>query len=374
MTKLMVNLKREHDDSYPIYIDAGALDKLDSIIKQHYQGTQLVIITDKTVAKLYTKSLTKQLIKLGYNVLMLEIKAGENSKSAKVKNKLDLQMLEHKINRHALVLAVGGGVVGDLTGFIAATYMRGIKYIQIPTTLLAMIDSSVGGKTAINTKFGKNLIGAFHQPKAVIMDLNLLDSLPKKHITNGLIEVIKIFLTSSLNDFKFIETNLDKILILDKSILQSIVQKAVSFKASVIEQDEREENLRMILNFGHTIGHAIEKVTQYTLLHGYAVALGILVEAQLALSLGKLSQVGFNRINKLITRLKVSPQLLNKLSADDIAAATLGDKKNRDGAIYCVLLKKIGAVALDKGKVATKVTYADIIRAFKTIQSKIPIL
>lgn len=369
MDKLKVNLKNKGDNSYPIYIGASLINDVITLLKKHYSGTDVVIITDKTVAKLYTKRFANILIDDGYNVLLLIVKSGEESKTALIKEKLELQMLKNKIDRYALCIAFGGGVIGDLAGFIAATYMRGIKYIQIPTTFLAMVDSSVGGKTAINTKYGKNLIGALYQPQAVIIDLKLLNSLPKKQLINGLIEVIKIFLTSDSDGFKFMEDNLDAILAFDEKVLITVIKKAISLKIHIIEEDEKEENLRMTLNFGHTVGHAIENVTQYKILHGYAVGLGIILEAQLALLMGKLRQDDYNKIVNLFKRLKITTKLLSNKNLEAIAMATLTDKKNKNSEIYIVLLKKIGEIVLNKGMVTSKVSYANIFQLLSNLKN-----
>ncbi len=369
MDKLKISLKNIDDNSYPIYIGNALLsNSIELLISQFYTGKDIVVITDKTVSKLYAKNFVDYLMNKEYKVLLLEVKPGESSKSAAVKEKIELKMLENKIDRYCLCIAFGGGVVGDLAGFIAATYMRGIKYIQIPTTLLSMVDSSVGGKTAINTIFGKNLIGAFHQPKAVIIDLNLLNTLPKKHLINGLIEAIKIFLTLDESSFKFVENNLDLILGLDKETLIFVIKKAISLKANIIERDEKEKNLRLILNLGHTIGHAIETVTNYKILHGYAVALGIIIEAQLALVMGKLNKSDYIKIINLFKRLKITMKLLSNKNIENIAKATLIDKKNKNNEIYCVLLKKVGKVILNQKSVISKVDYKDILQAFKNVR------
>lgn len=369
--KLDFRLQSVEDHSYSIYIGQGLLDNLMNWLNKHFPSGQVVVISDTIVFKLYVPQLLDILNKMGLQVLLLEINPGERSKTSKVKENLELKMLEHKITRHSLCIAFGGGVVGDLAGFIAATYMRGIRYIQVPTTLLSMVDSSIGGKTAINTKFSKNSIGAFYQPQAVFIDLNFLDTLPKKHIINGLVEATKIFLTSSNEYFVYLEANLDDILSLDKVKLKYIISKAISLKAGVVEADEKENNLRMILNFGHTIGHAIENVTGYRVLHGYAVALGIIVEAQVSLLLGKLSNDNFERIIKLLARLKISSKLLANIDIQEVALATIRDKKNINQDISCVLLKDIGSVALNEELVVSVVKYSTILEALKLVQNKI---
>lgn len=367
-----VNLKAREVRSYKIYTGQGLLDTIITWIGKSYFGKQMVLITDTTVAKLYARKLLESLQDIGFQVLMLEVKPGERSKTAKVKEQLELTMLENRINRYALCIAFGGGVVGDLAGFISATYMRGIKYIQIPTTMLSMVDSSVGGKTAINTKFGKNSIGAFYQPQAVFIDFDLLNTLPKKHLINGLVEAIKTFLIRNYRVFENVEEDLTDILALEENSLNYVVQLSLDIKSSIVAADEEEKNLRMILNFGHTIGHAIEQVTQYKMLHGYAVALGIMVEAQISVLLGKLSADSFERILSLFSRLKITPKLLHNLDIRQIADVAMGDKKNNNIAgISCVILDKIGSVALDGDSVVSTISYSTILEALRIIQVRI---
>ncbi len=370
MTILNVRLKPEPPKEFPIYIGLGDTLTAMTLIKKHYNGKQIVVITDRNVAKLYGDKLKNYLEIDGFNVLFLTVNSGESAKSTLVKEKLELQMLEQKIDRHALILAFGGGVIGDLAGFVASTYMRGIKYIQLPTTLLAMIDSSVGGKTAINTKLGKNLIGSFYQPLAVIMDLTYLNSLSKKMRINGLIEAIKIFLTSDRDSFYFLRDNLDKVLKLDGDAIKLVIEKAVKLKVQVVEEDEKEQNLRMILNFGHTIGHAIEKLEKYKILHGYAVALGILVEVKIAHLMKKLNENDVNIIFDFFKKLNITTKRLRTLNKEDIALATIGDKKNKQGEISCILLKNIGKVALENGMVATQISHSVIVDSLKKIIEK----
>ncbi|MFN8769961.1 MAG: 3-dehydroquinate synthase [Neisseriaceae bacterium] len=366
MHKIIVKLQCINNYSYPIYIGYDLFKDFVGFLKKHYTGNQIVLISDNKITKLYTNRLNNELKSAGYSLLTLETKAGEKSKNSKTKEKLELQMFENKVNRNALVIAFGGGVIGDLVGYTASTYMRGVKYIQVPTTLLSMIDSSVGGKTAINTKYGKNLVGTFYQPTLVFMDLNLLDSLPKKQLINGLIEAIKIFLTFDSKSFEYVAKNIKAILAYDRYVLQCIVEKAVALKAYVVENDEREENLRMSLNFGHTVGHAIERISQYKILHGIAVGIGIIIEAKIAVNLGKLSLDNLKIIEETMNKLGVSTKLLSRYDINEITNATLLDKKNKSANIVkCILLSEIGQIAYCDDKVATDVSVADILRALK---------
>lgn len=368
--KIAIKITRQKQSSYTITIGRNILPDYKLWLSQYTNNPQLVIITDKIVEHLIAKQFADELSEGGYKVLLLSIVPGEESKSSSVKEHLEGEMLKYQYDRHTLLLAVGGGIVGDLAGFIAATYMRGINYIQIPTTALAMIDSSVGGKTAINTQYGKNLIGAFWQPQAVIMDLNLLDSLPKIQLINGIIEALKIYLTLDAASFAYAKLHLDDILKRNHAKLQRIIKRAVQLKAGVVMADEREENLRMILNFGHTIGHALEKLSNFQILHGYAVALGILVEARIAQLMGLLSSDNYELIAGVFYRLGINREMLTPFNAVNVIEAMITDKKSKDSQIHCVLLKDIGAVHVtEDGRFAVPIDKDYIHQAFAVLQS-----
>jgi len=247
--------------------------------------------------------------------------------------------------------------------------MRGIAYIQIPTSLLAMIDSSIGGKTAINTALGKNLIGAFWQPQAVISDLSLLRSLPEKHLRNGLFEAVKIFLTCDKKYFHECAKKLNLLLKCDLNALMPIVYRAVQLKAQVVAQDEQEKNLRKILNFGHTIGHAIEQLSDYKMLHGFAVGLGIVVEAKIAVLMGFLDDQAFEQICLVMTRLGVRLNALKKFSATEIIRLTKIDKKNKQQKVHYILLCGIGSVNHDNHQYAHAVTDSVVRQALSILQT-----
>lgn len=301
---------------------------------------KIVIITDSNTHKLFSRELIDQLEL--FQPLLLTFKAGESSKNIQTYQRLISAMLKNKCDRDTVIYALGGGVVGDMAGFIAATYMRGISYIQIPTTLLAMVDSSIGGKTGINTPEGKNLIGAFHQPLQTIVDVNYLSTLPQKHLINGLVESIKMFLTHDAKSFNHTVKNIDKVLNRDMPLLQTIIKNSIKIKLAVVEQDEKENNLRALLNFGHTIGHAIEKVSGYKILHGYAVGMGILVEAKIAELSGLLSPQDYLTIQSILMKLGITGKPLQKLNMTKIIVATKSDKKAKSNQTRYVLLKKIG--------------------------------
>lgn len=348
--------------SYPIWIGSKLLENISLWMPKN--NSAVVIMTDNWVKKHYASLLEKSLNKEGYQTLLFSFPAGERSKNSFVKNQLEEKMLAHGCDRDTLILAIGGGVVGDLAGFIAATYMRGIAYIQIPTTLLAMLDSSVGGKTGIDTPQGKNLIGAFWQPKAVISDIDCLLTLPKKQFINGMIEAVKIFLTSDADALNDLEQNLSSILNLEEVVLIQLIQQAVQIKADIVQHDERESNQRVILNFGHTIGHALEQLTDYQLLHGYAVALGLLVEAKIAQLMGLLEENHYQYIKNLLLQLNISTNDLKAFDVDEIIRRTQLDKKKRAGSVHYVLLNGLGTVYQINNQFAHPVSDEMVKKAF----------
>lgn len=358
MHTVKVTLPSIKSKYYPILIGKNILKSIDAWL---CKSNKIVIITDHTVNKFYAAPLLKQLRKKLDNVYLISCPAGEKNKNAKTKQYIEEQMLRLHCGRDTLILAVGGGVIGDIAGFVAATYMRGIPYIQIPTTLLAMVDSSVGGKTAINTQQGKNLIGVFWQPVCVMADTHCLTTLPEKQVINGLVEAIKIFLTCDKSAFTFCNKHLDDLIKCDQQYLIKIIKQAVKLKAEIVSQDETEQHKRMILNFGHTIGHAIEKVSQYKILHGYAVALGILVETKIAELLGYIKPQEYQAIEGVIQRLKIRGKMLKKFDMHAILNATQHDKKVRDNKVNYVILKKIGQVDVNK-KTYTQSVPAQIVK------------
>lgn len=341
--QITIKLPASAKSSYPIWINSGLLKQINWLPK-NISIANIVVISDNNVKKIYADSLIRCLKQQGHPTLLLSFPAGEQSKTEKTKQLLAEQMMQHRCGRDTLCIALGGGVVGDLTGYLAATYMRGVPYIQIPTTLLAMVDSSVGGKTGINTPYGKNLMGVFYQPKAVITDIDSLKSLSQKQLMNGLIEALKMFLTNDKKSFFYLQKNIDRLLEKDPTCLTSLLHRAIKIKVAIVEQDEKERGLRMVLNFGHTIGHALEQMTQYKMLHGHAVAFGILVESKIAEIIGVLDKDVYFRIEMFLSRLGFKGSALKKFTADQIIHATRLDKKSSKGKIHYILLKNIGQV------------------------------
>ena len=316
--------------------DPGIFSKF--IIKK-----DIAIITNKTVGPLY-KDVLKKSLDGAKKVICLELDDGEKYKDHESLNKIYSTLLENKFGRDALLIALGGGVVGDITGYAAATYMRGIDFIQVPTTLLSQVDSSVGGKTGINHPLGKNMIGAFYQPKAVIIDVNCLNTLPDEELSAGLAEVIKYGLIKDSDFFEWLEGNIESLLKKNPDKLTEAIIRSCKNKAHVVAEDEfeGEKGLRATLNLGHTFGHAIETAMGYgNWLHGQAVAAGIVMAGYLSKRLGNLSEIDFNRLKNIIlhANLPVSPPNIDKTFFLDLMK---NDKKNKDGKIFLVLLKGIG--------------------------------
>ena len=369
LNQVVINIQKKNKYSYLALLDTDSINNWPVWLPQYCSHKQIVIITDKIVERLYANKLYLELVQHGYRALILSIEPGESSKTHQIKQDLELKMLQAQYDHQTLIIAFGGGVIGDLAGFIAATYMRGIPYVQIPTTLLAMVDSSVGGKTAIDTPYGKNLIGAMWQPKLVLVNLSYLSSLSKIHLICGMIEAIKMFLTLDAKSFNCTYKNLNKLLKCDTRHLHLLVQRSLQLKSKVVASDtEHETNRRMILNFGHTIGHALEQVSQFQILHAYAVALGILVEAKIAQLLGYFSNDNYQLICNIFAHLGINADMLRPFPVNDVIAATALDKKTKNGKIYCVLLKNIGEIQTQDGYVVHEISHTIIEQAFKQLQ------
>ncbi len=299
MHKIILNLKNA---KYPIYIGNETLSKFPSLCKAHRIKPHLAIVTDKIVAKLYLDELLSVLKKSGFSPEFIIVNPGEKSKNLFVLSEIITQLIQMKLRRDETIIAFGGGVIGDLAGFASAIYLRGVNLIQFPTTLLAMVDSSIGGKVGIDHKFGKNLIGAFYHPIFVFSDVSFLKTLPQREIICGLGEVVKYGIIMDSEIFKMLETQLEDVLKLNSRVIQNLVYRSVIVKSRVVSKDEREKKLRMILNFGHTIGHSIEASLNYKRLkHGEAVMLGMIGESFISLNRGILRKAEFERIRKVIS-------------------------------------------------------------------------
>ena len=309
-------------------------------------GRRCAIISDTNVAKRYASAAEKSLQSAGFEPVRVVIPAGETAKSLDTVQFCYDRLAAHRLERESLVIALGGGVVGDLAGFIAATYLRGVPFVQVPTTLLAQVDSSVGGKVGVNLKAGKNLVGAFYQPRLVLCDLDTLKTLPPREFRAGLAEVIKYGIIYDAQLFAQLERDLGKLLKREPGILAEVIARCCQIKAHVVGQDETESGLRAILNFGHTIGHALEAISRYgKYLHGEAIAIGQIAAAELSAALTALPQVDVERITDLFRRAGLPTSVeLNSRDLRRLFDAMRLDKKVSAGEIKFVLAKRIGEV------------------------------
>lgn len=332
--------------SYVIQIGSGLLARLGSECAKLSLGQRCAIITDENVAPRYAKTAQTSLAKAGFEPILITVPAGETAKSLKVVESCYNQLAAHRMERASFIVALGGGVVGDLAGLVAATYLRGMAFVQVPTTLLAQVDSSVGGKVGVNLKAGKNLVGAFHQPRLVMCDLDALKTLPLREYRAGLAEVIKYGIIYDAALFRQLERDMPRLLKKDPKILASVVARCCEIKADVVGQDETESGLRAILNFGHTIGHAIEAISGYgKYLHGEAISIGQVAAARLSQQLLCLSQNEVERIRALFEAAGLPTQVeFNGAQLNRLFAAMKLDKKVSGGEIKFVLARKIGKV------------------------------
>jgi len=344
ISKIRVNLK---DHSYVIAIGHGILEKFSQLIRNLGLGKDAVVISHPSIGRLYGPPLSASLKKAGYTVKILNVPEGEKSKSASIALRLIGQISAYDVDKKIFIIALGGGVVGDLAGFVAAIYKRGVPYIQVPTTLLAQIDSSIGGKTAIDLETGKNLVGAFYQPKLVFTDTRLLKTLSQRQIRNGLAEAVKYGIISDPKLFSYIEANHKKFLQGDSKVMDFIVRRCARIKAKIVAKDEKEtKGLRTVLNFGHTVGHAVEAAGRYNQYHhGESVGLGMRVAARISVAMGLLSAAQELRINRLITSVGL-PEKIVGVGLSKILGLMRHDKKFAAGHNRFVLAKKIGKVVV----------------------------
>ncbi len=344
MTTLTVTHK---NGEYPILIGANLLDNGQNI-RSFVAGNQVMIVTNETVSKLYLAKVHSQLTEFQCNTLVLP--DGEAYKTLETMNKIIDALLAQHHHRDTTLIALGGGVVGDMTGFAAACYQRGVNFIQIPTTLLSQVDASIGGKTGVNHPLGKNLIGAFHQPQAVIIDINTLNTLPDREYRAGIAEIIKAALILDAEFFDYLETNMPALLARDPAVLMYSIKTACQIKRDVVMQDEKEHGVRALLNFGHTFGHAIENNLGYgQWLHGEAVAMGMILAADLSKQLNWLSAAETERIYAVIKQAGLPTQCPSTLKCAKLMSAMLDDKKVLANQLRLILLKAIGhAVITDE--------------------------
>ena len=333
---------RVPDATYNVDIGAGALDQIGPMIRKLTQAESIALVTDETVAALLGMKVDTELAREGYRVLSLTVPAGESSKSWGVAGDLCEALAAGGLSRTDVVVALGGGVVGDLAGFAAAVYLRGIDFIQVPTTLLAMVDSSVGGKTAVDLRTGKNLAGAFKQPLGVIADTSTLSTLPEAEWLSGLAEVAKTALLEGEAFVGWLEEHTDEVVARDEAVVSEIVERCVRFKADVVARDEKDEGPRECLNYGHTLGHAIEKVLGYgTITHGEAVAEGIRFAARVSVQAGRATTEFARRQDRLLDGLGLLP-MPKRVEPAQVLEAMHSDKKSRSGVVRMVLMDEPG--------------------------------
>ncbi|MEX2149508.1 MAG: 3-dehydroquinate synthase [Steroidobacteraceae bacterium] len=337
MQRIDLNLGRR---GYPILIGAGLLGSVE-LLREHAAGARLLVVTDEVVAPLWLPRLEQGLA--GRSFARCVLPGGEQQKTLGTVATVIDALVTARVNRDGLVLALGGGVVGDIAGFAAATYQRGIAFVQLPTTLLAQVDSAVGGKTGVNHPGGKNLIGAFHQPSAVITDTDTLGTLPDRELRAGFAEIVKAALVADATFFTWLEDHADRVLARDPAALEQAIRRACEIKAAIVAADERENGPRMVLNLGHSFAHAIEAGAGFgRVLHGEAVAAGLVLAAELSARLGLLPGADAMRVRELLLRagLPVDPPRLGRARMLELMGM---DKKVADGRLRLVLLDNIGA-------------------------------
>ena len=341
MSNLVCTLQVDLGDrAYPIYIGSDLISNPE-FFAQHIKGSRVMVVSNTTVAPLYLDQLKKALV--DFNVSEVILPDGEEFKTLDVLNKIYTALLENRFDRTCTLIALGGGVVGDMTGYAAASYQRGVNFIQVPTTLLSQVDSSVGGKTGVNHPLGKNMIGAFHQPQAVIADTLTLNTLPDRELSAGMAEVIKYGLINDADFFEWLEEHMEALMARDLVLLAEAIRRSCADKAQIVAADEKESGQRALLNLGHTFGHAIETGMGYgKWLHGEAVGAGMAMAADMSCRLGWIDDSKANKINELLKRasLPVSPP--ESMSGDDFMGLMSVDKKVLDGKMRLVLMKDIG--------------------------------
>ena len=335
------------DRSYPINIGYEVLDQIGSLILNQDIGKKCLVIADSNTCDYFHK-IKPSLEKVGINTSLTIVSSGETSKSLDEVAHLHSICIKEKLDRNSFIIALGGGVIGDLAGYVAASYLRGIPFVQVPTSLLAMVDSSVGGKTGVNLKEGKNLVGAFHQPSLVLADIKTLETLPEREMQAGMAEVVKYGIIKDAEFFKNLEENYSKLTTRgDVNLLASVIGRCCEIKAEVVTNDEFESGLRAILNFGHTLGHAIENITGYSnvFIHGEAISIGMHYAALLSVKYNNLEISDVDRIRILLEKIGL-PTKVNNLDWETLKTAMIIDKKSIQGVPRFVLASAIGNVSI----------------------------
>ncbi len=357
MTRIKVNLRKRIDSSYNIYIENNAFSKIAADLKRKPAGNKYAVITDSNVKRIFGKQLMKHLKRKRLDACMIDFPPGESNKRLKTIESIQERMLAKGLNRKSAVIAFGGGIAGDVAGFAAASYMRGIPFIQLPTSLLAMVDSSIGGKVGVDLPSGKNSSGAFKQPESVYIHLNALKSLPEREMRNGMAEVVKHAVMADKKLFSFLEKNVNRIMGGNMKILGKVIKRNCEIKGRIVEKDELEENLRKTVNYGHTVGHALEVLTNYRKYsHGEAIAIGMNAAAIISEKMGLMDSGDVKRQRLLLERIGLPTKIPKNISNAKILRELKKDKKVIDGVEKFVLPKKIGKMHSIKGNYALDVS------------------
>jgi 3-dehydroquinate synthase len=351
-------LHKQEKSSYQIRFT----DNFNNLIsKNTNKYEKIAIVTDTNIYKLYRRYLANK------NVLVIKINPGEKSKSNKTKMHIEELLFKYHFNRKSLLVAIGGGVVGDLAAFVASTYMRGIDLIHVPTSLIAIVDSSIGGKTGINNKLGKNLVGTFYNPREIIINKKFLKTLPQKEVTQGLAEIIKYGIISNKSLFLLLEKGNKDFLKNPEKVVNSIIKRCIMIKVKTVEDDFKESNKRVILNFGHTIGHALEKHFSYKKSHGECIGLGMLIESKISYSVKKLSKNDYSRIKNVLDKFNLLNLKIHKTDISKLIRHMKLDKKNKSSKITFSLPNKIGSMSKQKGIYSMEIPERTIISAIKEV-------
>ena len=347
MTETKLLVKREGDFHYPICFEENFSNLAQAIREEGLMDRKICIVTDSNVGPLYESAVEEALRKVSSDISVFTFEAGEKNKNLDTVSSLYQELIQNGLDRKSLLVALGGGVVGDLTGFGAATYLRGIDFIQIPTTLLAQVDSSVGGKTGVDFQQYKNMVGAFHQPRLVYMNLSTLTTLPAEQFACGMGEILKTGLICDGEFFRFVCREQESIKALDMKLIAAMVRRCCEIKAGVVERDPKEQGERALLNLGHTVGHAVEKLKNFTLLHGQCVGAGLVAAEYLSMKRGLLNEQEYQEICRGCADYDL-PIHVDGLIPRDVLAATKKDKKMEQGHIKFILMDGIGKSFIDK--------------------------
>lgn len=342
-----ITVNYENKPCYDIVLTKDFSGIVDELNNMEISNKKLCIITESNVGPLYANDLKAIISPYCKEIIIHQFKAGESNKHLDTVSEIYETLIKHKFDRNDMLLALGGGVTGDITGFVAATYLRGIDFVQIPTSLLSQVDSSIGGKTGVDFKAYKNMVGAFHMPKLVYMNLSTLNSLPEREYLSGMGEIIKHGLIRDNEYFEWLNENKEKIIAKDFEILKQMIFVSCNIKRVVVENDPKEKGERAHLNFGHTIGHAIEKLKDFTLLHGECVAIGMSAAAYISKTKGNISEYEYENINHIIQSFNL-PIYTDDINVKEVVEATLNDKKMDSGIIKFITLKNIGEAVIDK--------------------------